>query len=113
MNTAAITAETKFVAYTLVTDTRVYEIVGRTAKTLKLRPTSDGERNIRDTLVDGGTSDECPPVIWTEQVPCPDAKVITVRLRQDGTYRTWRTANPLRPCTEIEGVPCRRTDYRF
>jgi len=105
-----ITAETKFVTEVLWTDTRCYEIIGRTACTLKLRSTKDGDKVTRDLLVDGGTVPECPPVLWTEQVPNPDGFVKTVRLRKDGTYRMGRSANPLYP---VEGTPERRTDYRF
>lgn len=113
MSPNPITPDTRFLAALLVTDTVVYEIVGRTAQTLKLRHTRDGERVTRDTLVDGGTSPECPPVLWTEQVPDPDGRVHVVRRRKDGTYRLHRSANALRPCTEIDGRPVRRTDYRF
>lgn len=107
----AITNDTRFVAALLVTDTLVYEIVKRTPQTLTLRRTKDGAHRERDTLVDGGTDPDAPPVIWTEQVPDPDGRTQLVRLRKDGTFRLY--GNPLRRCTEINGMPVRRTDYRF
>lgn len=113
MNRNPITDDTRYLAQLLVTDTVVYEVVGRTPSTLKIRSTRDGERITRDTMVDGGTDPECPPVVWTEQVPDEGAEVRTVRLRKDGTYRMHRSGNPLRPCAEIDGRPVRRTDYRF
>lgn len=112
MSRNPITTDTRYVAALLVTDTIVYEIIGRTACTLKLRPTRDGEGVTRDTMVDGGTDPDCPPVLWTEQVPDEAASVIVVRRREDGSYRI-RRGNPLAPCCEINGKPARRTDYRF
>lgn len=108
-----ITDETRFVAQLLVTDTMVYEVVGRTPCTLKLRRTRDGERITKDMLVDGADVPECPPVLWTEQVPDEDAPVKVVRRRKDGTYRLFRTGYALHPCSEVDGRPVRRTDYRF
>lgn len=113
MSRNPITTDTRYVAALLVTDTMVYEIVGRTACTLKLRRTRDGEGVTRDTKVDGGTDPDCPPVLWREQVPDELARAQVVRLRKDGTYRMHRSGNPLAPCCEINGKPARRTDYRF
>lgn len=113
MSRNPITPDTRYVAELLVTDTMVYEIVGRTPCTLKVRRTRDGEGVTRDTKVDGGTDPNCLPVLWTEQVPDELARTQVVRLRNDGTYRMGRSANPLRPCGEINGKPVRRTDYRF
>lgn len=100
-----ITAETKYVAQTLVTDTMVWEIIGRTPKGLKLRSTRSG-----GTVETDGNS---PPVVWTEQLSDPDGLVKSVRLRQDGTYRTGQGANPLHPCRMIDGKPVSRTDYKW
>jgi hypothetical protein len=102
-----------FISFTLVTDTRVYEIVRRTAKSIYVRPAKDGGEPIKDMSVDGATSPGCPPVVWTPQVSDPDADTIRLGLRKDGTYRTALWASPLRPCPEFDGKPCRRTDYRF
>ena len=97
-----------FLAETLVTDTRVYEVVGRTAKTLKLRSTKGGETLRRENR-DGNPY----PVIYTAALPDPQGTVMTVRLRKDGTYRTAGWANPLRPATTIDGKPATYTDYRM
>ena len=106
-----ITSETIFVGEILVTDTIVYEIIARTTKTITVRRTKDGaSKPERDLRVDGGTDPQCPPVMWTEQVPDENGNVSVLRLRKDGTYRMGRSSNPL---FAIEGTPKRRTDYRF
>lgn len=97
-----------FVQYTLVTDTRVYEVVGKTAKTLRIRPANKGER-VASENHDGNPY----PVVWTEAESDPDGAVITVRLRKDGTYRLANWARPLRPATIVEGKPVFYTDYRM
>jgi hypothetical protein len=97
-----------FVAETLVTDTLVYEVVGVTAATIKVRKTSDGDK-VTSKNVDGNPY----PIVWTSQVPDPDAPVRTVRYRKDGTFRSHRSGNPYRYATVIDGAPVRYTDYRF
>lgn len=108
---------TRYVQQLLVTDTVVYEIVHRTAQTIRLRAMSNGDRRTRDTLVDGGTSPDLPPVIWTEQVSNPEGNLYTVRRRKDGTYRMTPRGNPLTPAAMIQDeddiYPARRTDYRW
>lgn len=75
-----ITTETVFVAELLWTDTRVWEIIARTAKTLTLRHTGYGE-TVKSENRDGNPY----PCVWTEAVSQPDAGTKIVRLRKDGT----------------------------
>lgn len=97
-----------FLAETLVTDTRVWEVVGRTAKTLKVRATTGGEILKREEI-DGNPW----PVVFTEAVSCPEAEVVVARLRKDGTYRLFGHGNALRPAATIDGKPVTRVDYRY
>lgn len=105
-----ISAEDRFVRSVLHTDTVVYEIVARTARTLKLRRTKDipGAR-WADLAADEGAHG-LRPAFYGQQ-PDPDAPTVTVRLRKDGTYRvdSW---SALRPAPERDGVPARYTDWR-
>ena len=96
-----------FVSYTLVTDTVIYEVVGVTAKTIKVRGTRKGEIIASENV--GGNP---YPVVYREAVSVIDYPVQTVRLRKDGTYRldSW---SPLRPATMIDGKPVTVTDYRM
>jgi len=96
-----------FVRELLVTDTRVYEVVAVTARTLTLRPTRDTDWSKSENR-DGNPY----PLVWTGQQPDPTAPTRLVRLRKDGTYRTHRSANPLRPATVVDGHVARFTDYR-
>lgn len=98
-----------FLVETLVTDTRAYEVVGRTAKTLTVYPCADG------AVVKRENRDGNPwPCVWTAIQSC-DERVKSaervVRLRKDGTYRVSSWA-PLRHAPLIDGVPCTFTDYR-
>lgn len=102
--TATITPETTYVAETLVTDTVIYQIVGRTARTLTIRATRDGAVTKRDNI--GGNP---YPVVFIAAEPDPGGAVFTVRLRKDGTYRL-AGGRPLRP---VVGDPVRRVDYRY
>lgn len=104
--TAPDLSTAEFVYEVLVTDTRIYEVVGRTAATLKLRPTRSSGRSRRDESCDQGAYGLS--VVWDEQAPNPDGPVFTVRRRKDGTYRLG--TNPLRP---VVGTPERRIDYRY
>lgn len=101
-------SQARFVSELLVTDTIVYEVVGRTAKTVKLRTTRRGEVLKRENR-DGNPY----PCTWTEELPDPDARVRTCRLRKDGTYRMHYSGNPIRPATMIDGKPASYTDYRM
>ena len=97
-----------FVSETLVTDTRTYEVVATTAKTIKVRTTSQGD------VVKSESRDGNPwPLTWTEVVSDPNGRVFTLRLRKDGTYRMGDGANRLRPATVVDGKPTSYTDYRF
>lgn len=98
-----ITTDTRYVYETLFTDTRCYEIVARTAKTLTLRPMNRGEAT-ESRNVDGNPY----PIVYVEAVPAPDAETSVVRLRKDGTYRinSW---SPLRATDN----PVFVTDYRY
>lgn len=102
-----INDDTRYLSETLVTDTIVYEIVGRTAKTLTLRKMRHGD--LARKVNHGGNPYPC---VWEYAVP-GDGPTITVRLRKDGTYRTGQGGRPLRPATKIDGRPVIYTDYRM
>ena len=92
-------------AYTLVTDTVVYDVVSTTAKTITVRP-----RLGTDTILDRVNHDGNPyPVLTLATASTPDADTRTLRLRKDGTYRMSRSSNPMR---FYDGDPGRRVDYR-
>lgn len=95
-----------FVSHTLVTDTRVYEVVKVTPKTITLRPTSTG-----DVL----ESDGAPyPVVYREAVRQPySGSDKVLRVRKDGTYRVDDWAHPLTIARMIDGKPVSRTDYKM
>ena len=95
-----------FVAELLVTDTRVYEVVRRTAKTLTLRTTRETDRTRRD----GEEGAYGLRVVYTEVEADPEGRTFTVRLRKDGTYRY---ADYTRPLYLVEGTPEARRDWRF
>lgn len=99
--------DVEFVTMLLVTDTVTYEIVGRTASTMKVRTTKGGERG-RTERRDGNPL----PIVYTFCEPDPDGKVSTVRRRKDGTFRMGEGFNPLRPTLLIDGRPVSFTDYR-
>lgn len=104
---AEITADTQFVTETLYTDTRTYEIIGRTPKTLKIRTMQDGAKVKR---VDDGSG---YPQVWTTQESDEDGRVYVVRLNKRGEYHVNASRNRLRPATMIDGKPVRYQDYRF
>lgn len=97
--------ETQFVRETLVTDTRVWEVIKRTPKTITIRSTQRTGEIVRSDNDGSGY-----PVNYEVVAPDPDGRVKTVRLRKDGTYRTYQGGKALRP---VEGTPTERTDYRF
>ena len=97
-----------FVQYTMVTDTQVYEVMGKTAKTLQLRTTVDGER-MKSENVDGNPY----PLVYVAVESWDGTQTETVRLRKDGTYRMASWANPIRFAECIDGKPVRFTDYRI
>lgn len=107
--TAAATFQVgQVLAEPLVTDTITYEVVKTTAHTVTVRRTQDGGEPIRDLKVDQGPY----PVLWTPQVPCPEAATRTLRIRKDGSIR-FGGGYKLRPAAMIEGQPVRRVDYRY
>lgn len=71
-----------YVYQVLVTDSVIYEVIGRTAKTVTVRTT-------RQALGADGLplSKGTYPYISTAQTSNPDGEVITLRERKDGTYR--------------------------
>lgn len=97
-----------FLVETLVTDTRAYEVIAKTAKTLRLRPCGIGKAVKRENR-DGNPW----PCVWSAITRWPtDECDRTVRLRKDGTYRSANWGKPLRHAPLIDGVPCTFTDYR-
>jgi hypothetical protein len=96
----------EFVYEVLFTDTRVYEVIARTPKTITVRSTRETGNRRTDESCDKGAYGLS--VVWVEQEPDPDGFVCTVRERKDGTYRVG--SNPLRP---VLGTPERRVDYRY
>lgn len=108
-NTAFQPAVGQFVSETLVTDTRTYEVVGVTAKTMKIRTTIQTNNVLRSENRDGNPY----PCTWHEVVSDPTGKVFTLRLRQDGSYRFGRNSGKFRPATLVDGKPASFTDYRY
>lgn len=106
------TTDTRSTTYTgqryatelLVTDTRAYDVVASTAKTIKVRNRPEGE--VVDTYMDGGPF----PVVFNATKTDTDYPIKTLRLRKDGTYRMADWAKPLWFQDE---EPTTRTDYRF
>lgn len=103
-----------FLAESLVTDTIVYEITKVTPKGCWIRKTKNGETIERDARVDNNAF----PVIWTEQVPDPDAPEKLIRIRKRGWLKLADWGSPLGLARTIENangdkVPAKRTDYRF
>lgn len=96
-----------FITETLVTDTRTWEVITTTAQTVTIRNTRYGER-LRSENRDGNPW----PCVWTEALPWPEGDTYTLRRRKDGTFRTHRSARPLRPATVIDGKPVSYRDYR-
>lgn len=96
-----------FLAETLVTDTRVYEAVKVTAKSLTLRGTQRGDVLRRE---DDGSG---YPMVWHEAKSYPELDTFVVRVRKDGTVRRGEGARPMRPAQLIDGKPVEYTDYRF
>lgn len=93
-----------FLVETLVTDTVGWEVIARTASTLTLRTTQDGEVIHR--------TNAAYPVVLTAIASRPDGPTTTVRRRKDGTFRLGG-GSALRPAPTREGVPFTRTDYSF
>lgn len=84
----------------LVTDTIVYEIVAQTPKTITLRLCRKGDNVSRD-------SDW--PIVYSEAVSNPSGETKTLRLRKDGTFRSYNGGFAL----HFTSKPAFRTDYSF
>lgn len=97
-----------FVSEVLVTDTRTYEVVAATAKTIRVRTTKAGE-SLTSERRDGNLY----PVVWTEAVSDPTGTVFTLRLRKDGSFRFGPNSGRFRAATLVDGKPTSYTDYRF
>jgi hypothetical protein len=99
-----ITDATQVVTEVLVTDTVAYEVVGRTEKTLSLRRMYRDDDNVVRQDHPGG-----PYPVTVYGAKATDLAPFTVRLRKDGTFRTHRSGNPLKPVDQ----PTFRVDYRM
>jgi hypothetical protein len=108
-NTAFQPKPGDFVSETLVTDTRTYEVVAVTAKTIRVRTTGRTNNILRSECRDGNPY----PCTWFEVTSDPTGKTFTLRLRQDGTYRFAANSGKFRPATMIDGKPASFVDYRF
>lgn len=96
--------EARYCTERLYTDTRCWEIVARTPKTITVRPTQDvGEP--RSENRDGNPY----PCVYYPQGPNPEAPTYVLRQRKDGTYRFGDGGSPLRPTDRPETF----IDYRY
>ena len=102
-------ANSRFLSQLLVTDTMVYEVIGRSPKTLTLRTTGSGDK------LDSRDNGSPYPVVYSEAISDESGRVFVVRLRKDGTYRVgnYCGANPLRPAKMVDGKPVTTIDYSF
>ncbi len=98
-----------FVSETLVTDTRTYEVVGVTAKTIRIRTTGRTNTVLKCENVGGNPY----PCTWYEVTSDPTGIVFKLRLRQDGTFRFAANSGKLRPATMVDGKPASFVDYRY
>lgn len=96
-----------FIAEHLVHDVRVYVVTKITAQTIRVQRCKMG-RIVKSENRDGNPW----PCTYHEAERDSDAPIRTLRRRKDGTFRVADWANPLRPATVVEGVPCFFTDYR-
>lgn len=103
--TAAEAAETRWLAETLWTDTRVWEVVAFTPQTITVRAATPGPVVRRENW-DGNPF----PVVWNAAESNPAGAVRRLRRRSDGTFRVG--SSPLRPAQTIDGQPVTFTDYR-
>ena len=94
------TTTKKFAVELLVTDTLCWEVIADTEKTLTLRLMSQGE-------VTSTTGGACP-LVYREALADESGHTVTVRLRNDGTYRI-HGGNPI----HFTDSPAFRTDYSF
>lgn len=89
----------------LFTDTRTYDVIARTERTITIRPRVEtGEVVHREDWSGSGY-----PQVWTKTESLPEAESKVLRLRKDGTYRVLQGGRPLRFTDE---EPASFTDYR-
>lgn len=91
-----------FVQEILVTDTRVFEVIKVTAKTITIRDTRRGENLSTENMI-----------VLTEALSNPDGATRTLKLRKDGTFRTRNGASNLTRAREFNGSPVRKVDWSF
>jgi len=100
-----------YLTETLVTDTVVYQVVARTASTIRVRRTRETGERWADGRCDVGAHGLT--VQWCAVAPDADDTPRTVRRRKDGTYRAGGpSSRPLRDAPTVGGVPVRRVDMR-
>jgi uncharacterized protein YfkK (UPF0435 family) len=110
MNRAVIEAATvdnvevgDFVQYAMVTDTKVLEVVGKTAKSIKLR----------ETLRTGVKHDGGGLIVFSEVAPNLDGELVTLRERKEGGFKIHRSYGKIFHARIIDGAPVERTDWGF
>lgn len=96
-----------FLSEILVTDTRIYEIIKITAKTVTLRDTKRGAV-VRSVNIGGNPY----PVSYEAAESLPTALTRTRRIRKDGSIKMANWGHPMYPAQTIDGIPVSRTDYR-
>lgn len=94
-----------FVQEQLVTDTKIYEVIRVTDKTITIRETQDGRTMDNDDLA----------VVLIEAVSDVNGREFTLRLRKDGTFRKGNHvgARALRLARTYDNVPVRKIDLTF
>ena len=97
-----------FVEVRLVTDTRVYEVVGVTPHTIKVAPTNEGKLVLAD--YSGGSPF---PVSYNEALGASNYEAKILRVGKDGYFHFPGNRNPVLPATVIDGKPVSKTDYRY
>ena len=91
-----------FVQEILVTDTRVFEVIKVTAKTITIRDTRPGEKLSNENMI-----------VLTEALSDPNGTTRTLKLRKDGTFRTRNGSSNLTRAREFNGSPVRKVDLSF
>ena len=94
-----------FVQELLVTDTKIYEVVRVTDKSITIRETQNGRTISNDDIA----------VVLTEAISDTNGREYTLRLRKDGTFRKGKHsgAHALRRARTVDGVPVKKVDYSF
>ena len=91
-----------FVQEILVTDTRVFEVIKVTAKTITIRTTLSGKNLSNENRI-----------VLTEALSDPNGTTRTLKLRKDGTFRTRNGSSNLTRAREFNGSPVRKVDLSF